>query len=103
MKVVVPSTAYDAKGLIHNAVRDDDPVVFIFHKRLMGLGWMPAPEGPKTGVPEDDYPIPLGSADVKREGSDATVVTLGLHIHRAIAAAESLADDGLDAEVIDPA
>jgi pyruvate dehydrogenase E1 component beta subunit len=103
MKVVAPSTAYDAKGLIHNAVRDDEPVVFIFHKRLMGLGWMPAPEGPKTGVPEDDYPIPFGSADVKREGSDATVVTLGLHVHRAIAAAKSLADDGLDAEVIDPA
>ncbi|NHN48811.1 alpha-ketoacid dehydrogenase subunit beta [Halostella sp. JP-L12] len=101
MKVVVPSTAYDAKGLMHNAVRDDDPVVYMFHKRLMGIGWMPAPEGPKTGVPEDDYTIPFGSADVKREGEDATVVTLGLHVHRALEAAESLAEDGIDAEVID--
>jgi len=101
MKVVVPSTAYDAKGLLHNAVRDDDPVVYMFHKRLMGLGWMPAPEGPKTAVPEDEYTIPFGSADVKREGSDATVVTLGLHVHRALDAAESLAEDGVDAEVID--
>jgi pyruvate dehydrogenase E1 component beta subunit len=101
MKVVVPSTAYDAKGLLHNAVRDDDPVVYMFHKRLMGLGWMPAPDGPKTGVPEDDYTIPFGSADVKREGEDATVVTLGLHVHRALDAAETLAEDGIDAEVID--
>ncbi|MFW5938366.1 MAG: alpha-ketoacid dehydrogenase subunit beta [Halanaeroarchaeum sp.] len=101
MKVVVPSTAYDAKGLMHNAIRDDDPVVYMFHKRLMGIGWMPAPEGPKTPVPETDYTIPFGSADVKREGSDATVVTLGLHVHRALEAADNLADDGIDAEVID--
>ncbi|SDK23602.1 alpha-ketoacid dehydrogenase subunit beta [Natronorubrum texcoconense] len=101
MKVVVPSTAYDAKGLMHNAIRDDDPVVYLFHKRLMGIGWMPAPDGPKTGVPEDEYTIPFGSADVKREGADVTVVTLGLHVHRALEAAESLADDGIDVEVID--
>ncbi|ELY60187.1 transketolase [Natronococcus amylolyticus DSM 10524] len=101
MKVVVPSTAYDAKGLMHNAIRDDDPVVYLFHKRLMGIGWMPAPDGPKTPVPEDDYTIPFGSADVKREGEDATVVTLGLHVHRALEAADALAEDGIDAEVID--
>ncbi|WP_440765315.1 alpha-ketoacid dehydrogenase subunit beta [Natronorubrum sp. DTA7] len=101
MKVVVPSTAYDAKGLMHNAIRDDDPVVYLFHKRLMGIGWMPAPDGPKTGVPEDEYTIPFGSADVKREGADVTVVTLGLHVHRALEAAESLADDEIDVEVID--
>ncbi|MFT4922188.1 MAG: pyruvate/2-oxoglutarate/acetoin dehydrogenase E1 component [Haloarculaceae archaeon] len=101
MKVVVPSTAYDAKGLLHNAIRDDDPVVYMFHKRLMGLGWLPAPDGPKTPVPETDYTIPFGSADVKREGSDATVVTLGLHVHRALEAAETLAADGVDCEVID--
>jgi pyruvate/2-oxoglutarate/acetoin dehydrogenase E1 component len=100
MKVVVPSTAYDAKGLMHAAVRDDDPVVYMFHKRLMGIGWMPAPEGPKTPVPEDDYTIPIGQADVKREGSDVTVVTLGLHVHRALEAADELADD-VDVEVID--
>ncbi len=101
MKVVVPSTAYDAKGLMHNAIRDDDPVVYMFHKRLMGIGWMPAPDGPKTPVPEEEYTIPFGSADVKREGEDVTVVTLGLHVHRAIEAAEDLAEDGIDAEVVD--
>lgn len=101
MKVVVPSTAYDAKGLMHNAIRDDDPVVYLFHKRLMGIGWLPAPDGPKTGVPEESYTIPFGSADVKREGTDVTVVTLGLHVHRALEAAEDLAEDGIDVEVID--
>jgi pyruvate dehydrogenase E1 component beta subunit len=101
MKVVVPSTAYDAKGLMHNAIRDDDPVVYMFHKRLMGIGWLPAPKGPKTPVPEEDYTIPFGKADVKREGSDVTIVTLGLHVHRALDAAESLADDGVSAEVVD--
>jgi pyruvate dehydrogenase E1 component beta subunit len=101
MKVVVPSTAYDAKGLMHNAIRDDDPVVYMYHKRLMGLGWLPAPPGPKTPVPEEEYTIPFGRADVKREGADATVVTLGLHVHRALDAAASLADEGIDCEVID--
>ncbi|ELZ94031.1 2-oxoacid dehydrogenase E1 component subunit beta [Haloferax mucosum ATCC BAA-1512] len=101
MKVVVPSTAYDAKGLMHSAIRDDDPVVYMFHKRLMGLGWMPSPSGPKTAVPKDDYTIPFGEADVKRVGDDVTVVTLGLHVHRAMEAASQLEDDGIDAEVID--
>ena len=101
MKVVVPSTAYDAKGLMHNAIRDDDPVVYMFHKRLMGIGWLPAPDGPKTPVPEADYTIPFGSADVKREGEDATIVTLGLHVHRALDAAEELAGEGISAEVVD--
>jgi acetoin:2,6-dichlorophenolindophenol oxidoreductase subunit beta len=101
MKVVVPSTAYDAKGLMHAAIRDDDPVVYLFHKRLMGIGWMPAPEGPKTPVPEDDYTVEFGDADVKREGDDVTIVTLGLHVHRALAAAEELAEEGIDAEVVD--
>ena len=101
LKVVVPSTAYDAKGLMHNAIRDDDPVVYMFHKRLMGIGWMPAPDGPKTPVPEEDYTIPFGRADVKREGADVTIVTLGLHVHRALDAATSLAEDGIDCEVID--
>jgi pyruvate dehydrogenase E1 component beta subunit len=101
LKVVVPSTAYDAKGLMHNAIRDDDPVVYLFHKRLMGIGWLPAPKGPKTPVPETDYTIPFGSADVKREGADVTVVTLGLHVHRALDAAEELAGEGIDVEVID--
>jgi pyruvate dehydrogenase E1 component beta subunit len=101
MKVVVPSTAHDAKGLMHNAIRDDDPVVYMFHKRLMGLGWMPAPPGPKTDVPDEPYTVPFGEAAVRREGADATVVTLGLHVHRALEAADGLAGEGIDAEVID--
>ncbi|MGQ4556123.1 pyruvate dehydrogenase complex E1 component subunit beta [Halobellus sp. GM3] len=101
LKVVVPSTAYEAKGLMHNAIRDDDPVLYMFHKRLMGIGWLPAPEGPKTPVPETDYTIPFGSADVKRDGEDVTIVTLGLHVHRALDAAETLAGEGISAEVID--
>jgi len=100
MKVVVPSTAYDAKGLMHAAIRDDDPVVYMFHKRLMGLGWMPAPPGPKTPVPGEPYEVPIGEADVKREGDDVTVATLGLHVHRALEAAEDLADD-VSVEVVD--
>jgi pyruvate dehydrogenase E1 component beta subunit len=101
MKVVVPSTAYDAKGLMHAAIRDDNPVVYMFHKRLMGLGWMPSPAGPKTDVPREAYEIPFGQADVKRSGDDATIVTLGLHVHRALEAAEELAGDGIEAEVVD--
>ena len=101
MKIVVPSTAYEAKGLMHNAIRDDDPVMYMFHKRLMGIGWLPAPDGPKTPVPEAEYTIPFGSADVKREGADVTIVTLGLHVHRALDAAESLAEAGISAEVVD--
>jgi pyruvate dehydrogenase E1 component beta subunit len=73
----------------------------MFHKRLMGIGWMPAPDGPKTDVPDGDYTLPFGEADVKREGEDVTVVTLGLHVHRALDAAETLAEDGVDAEVVD--
>ena len=101
MKVVVPSNAYDAKGLMHAAIRDDDPVVYMFHKRLMGLGWMPAPPGPKRSVPADPYETEFGTADIVRSGEDVTVVTLGLHVHRALEAAESASDDGVDAEVVD--
>lgn len=101
MKVVVPSTAYDAKGLMHNAIRDDDPVVYLFHKRLMGIGWLPAPDGPKTAVPDEDYVLPFGEADIKRSGDDVTIVTLGLHVHRALEAASQLSNSGIEAEVVD--
>ncbi len=101
MKVVVPSTAYDAKGLMHNAIQDDDPVVYMFHKRLMGIGWIPAPDGATTPVPEEEYTIPFGSADVKRAGSDVSIVTLGYNVHDALDAAEELAEEGINAEVID--
>ena len=92
IKSVVPSTPYDAKGLLSSAIRDNDPVMFFEHKLLYDV------EGE---VPEDNYTIPLGVADVKREGKDATIVALGRMVHLALEAAETLANDGVDVEVID--
>lgn len=93
LKVVYPSTPADAKGLLKAAIRDDDPVVFMEHKSLMGV------KGP---VPEGDVVVPLGVADVKRAGRDCTVVATGWMVHRALAAAEELAASGVDVEVVDP-
>jgi 2-oxoisovalerate dehydrogenase E1 component len=91
--VVMPSTPYDAKGLLKAAVRDDNPVMFIEHKMLYGV------EG---YVPEDeDYIIPFGVADVKREGSDVTVFTYSRMVHRALEAAERLVAEGISVEVVD--
>lgn len=93
LKVVQPSTPYDAKGLLKAAIRDDNPVMFLEHKLLYPV------QGP---VPEGEYLIPLGQADVKRPGSDVTVVATSRMVHRALAAAETLAPQGIDVEVIDP-
>ena len=90
--VVMPSTPYDAKGLLKAAIRDDNPVMFIEHKMLYGV------KGP---VPEEDYTIPLGVADIKRPGKDITLVTYSRMVHRALEAAETLAKDGIDVEVVD--
>ncbi len=101
MKVVVPSTPYDAKGLMTAAIRDDNPVVYMFHKGVLGLGWMtinPRATGP---VPEEAYTVPIGAADVKRAGADVTIATVALMVHRALDAAERLAEEGIDAEVLD--
>jgi pyruvate dehydrogenase E1 component beta subunit len=92
LKTVVPSTPYDAKGLLSSAIRDNDPVVFFEHKVLYDM------EG---DVPEDNYTIPLGVADVKREGKEATIVSLGRMVHFCLEAAETLAADGIDVEVVD--
>jgi pyruvate dehydrogenase E1 component beta subunit len=101
MKIVTPSTPYDAKGLMTAAIRDDNPVLYFFHKGVMGLGWM-TPNPRATGpVPEESYVVPIGKADVKRAGKDVTIVTLSLMVHRALDAAETLAAEGIDAEVID--
>jgi pyruvate/2-oxoglutarate/acetoin dehydrogenase E1 component len=101
MKVVVPSTPYDAKGLMASAIRDDNPVLYFFHKGIMGLGWM-TPNPRATGpVPEEPYTVPIGQADVKREGRDLTIATVSLMVHRALDAAETLAADGIEAEVLD--
>lgn len=101
LKVVVPSTAYDAKGLMIEAIRDDNPVMYFFHKGLMGLGWMAYPDRTVTSVPQEAYTIPFGRADVKRPGADVTIVALALMVHRALDAAEQLAAEGINAEVID--
>ncbi|HET7660967.1 MAG TPA: alpha-ketoacid dehydrogenase subunit beta [Oryzihumus sp.] len=101
MKVVVPSNPYDAKGLMISAIRDDNPVVYMFHKGVMGLPWMVKNPRATGDVPDGPYTVPIGEAAVVREGSDATVVTLSLSVHHALDAAESLAGQGIEAEVID--
>ncbi|MBY4598619.1 alpha-ketoacid dehydrogenase subunit beta [Ottowia caeni] len=101
MKVVVPSNAYDAKGLMTQAIRDDNPVVFMYHKGIMGLPWMSYFEGSSNEVPESQYTIPFGEAKVVREGSDLTIVTLSQMVQKSLLAAQELAAAGIDAEVID--
>ncbi|MGQ9625952.1 MAG: alpha-ketoacid dehydrogenase subunit beta [Anaerolineae bacterium] len=93
LKVVMPSTPYDAKGLLIASIRDDNPVIFIEHKLLYKT------KGP---VPEESYTIPLGRSEVKREGSDITVVATSLMVLRALEAAEELAKEGISVEVVDP-
>ena len=91
--VVMPSTPYDAKGLLKTAIRDDNPVVFIEHKIIyFSIG----------EVPDGEYTIPFGEAEVKRQGRDVTIVATGITVGRALKAARVLADEGIDVEVIDP-
>jgi pyruvate dehydrogenase E1 component beta subunit len=93
LKVVLPATPYDAKGLLKSAVRDENPVIFIEGETLYN----------STGeVPEDDYLIPIGHGDVKREGADVTLVAWSAMVPVCVAAAEKLAEDGIEAEVVDP-
>ncbi|MEO2074368.1 MAG: alpha-ketoacid dehydrogenase subunit beta [Bacillus sp. (in: firmicutes)] len=93
LKIVMPSTPYDAKGLLKAAIRDNDPVLFFEHKRAYRLI--------KGEVPTDDYTLPIGKADVKREGEDITVITYGLCVHFALQAAEKLAKDGISSHILD--
>mgnify|MGYP001777568901 CR=1 FL=1 len=93
IKVCIPATPADAKGLLVSAIRDDNPVVFLEHKLLYGI------EGE---VDDDLYEIPLGKGKVVREGSDVTIVATALMVHRALEAAEILAKDGISVEVVDP-
>jgi pyruvate dehydrogenase E1 component beta subunit len=110
LKVVMPSTPYDAKGLLKTAIRDDNPVIFLEHKRLYGAK---SPGGQSTTgaadlsvafkpAPAAEYTVPFGQADVKRTGRDATIVATGLMVHRSLKAAETLAAEGIEVEVIDP-
>jgi len=101
MKVVVPSNPYDAKGLMISAIRDDNPVLYIFHKGVLGLGWMTNNPRATGHVPEDAYTVPIGKAAVAREGTDVTVATISLSVHRALDAAEQLEEEGISAEVLD--
>ncbi|MEZ5095917.1 MAG: alpha-ketoacid dehydrogenase subunit beta [Nocardioides sp.] len=101
MKIVVPSMPADAKGLMAAAIRDDSPVVYMFHKGVMGLPWMA--KNPRTVdvVPEGDYVVPIGKAAVAREGTDVSVVTISLSVHHALDVAEKLAEEGISVEVVD--
>jgi len=101
IKVVVPSNAYDAKGLMMQAIRDDNPVMFMYHKGIMGLPWMAYFEGSSNDVPEDAYTIPFGQAKVVREGKDLTIVTISQMVQKALLAADELARAGVSAEVVD--
>jgi pyruvate/2-oxoglutarate/acetoin dehydrogenase E1 component len=93
LKLILPSTPYDMKGLIKTAIRDDNPVVLFEPNRLGAFKGM---------VPEEDYAIPFGVADIKREGCDVTVVALGWLVHETLAVAEELAQEGISVEVVDP-
>ena len=101
MKVVVPSNPYDAKGLMTAAIDSDDPVVFVFHKGVMGLGWMAKNERSIGAVPEEEYVVPIGKARVAREGTDVSIVTLSLSVHHSLDVAEKLESEGISVEVID--
>jgi 2-oxoisovalerate dehydrogenase E1 component beta subunit len=93
LKIVAPSTPYDAKGLLKAAIRDPDPVLFFEHKRTYRLI--------RGEVPADDYALPIGCAEVKRPGTDISVITYGLLLHTVLEAAEALGDEGIDVEVVD--
>ncbi|MDQ0162863.1 alpha-ketoacid dehydrogenase subunit beta [Bacillus alveayuensis] len=101
MKVVAPSTPYDLKGMMISAIRDDNPVVFMFHKTLQGLGWMDQLDASVGHVPEEAYTVPIGKAKVVREGKDLTIVGIQMTTHHALEAAQKLSEDGIEAEVID--
>ena len=92
LKVITPSTPYDAKGLLKSAIRDEDPVVFLESEKMYG---------DKGEIPEGEYVIPIGVADIKREGSDVTIVSFGKIIKEALAAADELAKEGISCEIID--
>ena len=94
LKIVVPSTPYDAKGLLKSAIRENNPTIFLYHHLLMTRS--------KSEIPKEEYTIPLGKADVKKEGKDVTVVAMGLMVQRALAAAAKLQENDIGIEIIDP-
>ena len=101
MKVVAPSNAYDAKGLMTAAMRDDSPVVYMYHKGLQGMGWLGTEAGATVHVPEETYTLEIGKAKVVREGKDVSIVSCGMGVHNALKAAKKLEEQGVSAEVVD--
>jgi len=109
LKVVMPSTPYDAKGLLKTALRDDNPVMFFEHKLLYGgtssggkaLSAVDGLGDDFTPAPDEDYEVPFGKAAIRREGKDVTIVGTSMMVHRAMTAARQLAEEGIDVEVID--
>lgn len=101
MKIVSPSNAYDAKGLMVSAMRDPNPVIFMCHKGLQGIGWLGTVRRTIVHVPEELYTIPIGDAAIVREGTDITLVGWASTVHLAIDAADTLKAQGISAEVID--
>lgn len=101
MKVVIPSNAHDAKGLMLAAIRDPNPVIFMYHKALQGMGWLGTVQGSIVPVPDGDYEVPIGKAEVVRQGSDVTLVGLGATVHHCLDAARKAEGDGVSSEVID--
>jgi pyruvate dehydrogenase E1 component beta subunit len=95
LKIIAPSTPYDAKGLLKSALRENNPTIFLYHTALIKRGI-------KSEVPAEEYTIPLGKADIKREGKDVTVVAMALTVHEALAAANTLQEKGISIEVVDP-
>lgn len=93
LKVVIPSTPYDAKGLLISAIRDNDPVIFLEHMKLY--------RSFRQEVPEGEYTIPIGKADIKREGKDVSIITYGAMVHESLKAASELEKEGISAEVVD--
>ena len=102
IKVVSPTNAYDAKGMMHSAIRDDNFVVFLVHKGASGVGFMgPLVQTSLSDVPYEDYTVPFGKIKVYREGTDVTLACVGLAVHQAMESADALAEKGISAEVVD--
>ncbi|MEY3267514.1 MAG: hypothetical protein RL480_274, partial [Pseudomonadota bacterium] len=102
VKVVYPSNAYDAKGMMHSALRDPNFVIYLTHKGTAGVGWMGTPlKTTLSEVPEEPYTVPFGKIAVTREGSDITLIGLGMSVHECLKAADELAKDGISAQVVD--
>ncbi|WP_442417500.1 alpha-ketoacid dehydrogenase subunit beta [Pelagimonas phthalicica] len=101
MKVVSPSNAYDAKGLMTAALRDPNPVIYMYHKGLQGMGWLGTEKGAIVHVPEESYEVEIGKAAIARAGRDVTIVSIAQGVHHGLKAADKLVEQGISAEVVD--